>query len=93
MKKIIFCLLTIFLVACSEPIPEWKVKGFASYNEYVMDDLSKLKSPVILVAIGKSMVGCNITVKDSCGTIRGYGNTSFIANNIGNSLNVGDTIK
>jgi len=90
MKKVILgILLVIGLGSCGFD----SYKGYESYDDYVIHDINTLKSPVILIGKSCSMSMWGITVKDGKDSIRHYGNASSLANNIGESRNIGDTIK
>ena len=90
MKKVILgFLLIIGLVSCNMD----SYKGFENYDAYVEHDINSLKSPVILIGRQCSMSMWSITVKDGMDSIRHYGNMSSLANDIGESRQIGDTIK
>jgi len=90
-KKLILILcIGICLISCKS---KWEKIGYEDYTDFTEKDFSKLKSPVILIGKSESMGQYNIVVKDSCGTIRAYGNQSFMANGIGESRAIGDTLK
>jgi hypothetical protein len=88
-----FTLFIGVVICCFSCQDRWEKMGYEDYTDYTQKDLSKLKSPVILVGKSESMGNYNITVKDSCGTIRAYGNQSFMANSIGECRSIGDTLK
>ena len=81
------------VMCCFSCQDRWQKLGYEDYTDYTQQDFSKLKSPVILIGKSESMGNYNITVKDSIGTIRAYGNRSFMANSIGESRTIGDTLK
>lgn len=54
---------------------------------------NKLKSPVVLIGKDKTLGMWGITVKDSTGYVLSIGDLCSIANNIGASRNIGDTLK
>ena len=69
------------------------VKDFETYDEFVQYDINRLKKPVILIGKHESMGLYGIVIKDANDSIRTYGNVSSLANCIGESRQVGDTIK
>jgi hypothetical protein len=85
----------------------WALDGATEYKEEFnkkqqQEQVSKqtpesiftsLKSPVILIAKDKGMVGYSIVVKDSIGTVQSFGDLTTIGNTIGASRNIGDTLK
>lgn len=74
--------------------PMYKTKDdFKSYDGFVIHDLNRLKSPVILIGKYAAMGSYSIVVIDANDSIRTYGNLSTTANCIGESRLVGDTIK
>lgn len=78
-------ILILFFCSCGEPQK--------SYSEISQDQINALKSPVILIGKDKSFGCWGITVKDSTGYILHIGNMSSLANDIGATRAVGDTIK
>jgi len=91
MKKLIrylmLVVITIIFISCCG-----NTESDETYNEFVQKDINKLKLPIVLIGKGKSMGLYYIVIKDSTGSIRAYGNLSSIANAIGESRSVGDTI-
>lgn len=65
------------------------------YNQSYLDSFNTLKSPVVL--IGKSKTAYDkyygVSVKDSTGKVLSINWQSDLANDIGASRNIGDTIK
>jgi len=55
--------------------------------------LSRLKSPVILIGKYKSMGNWSSVVRDSTGKIESFGNLTILGQSLGESRNIGDTIK
>ena len=54
----------------------------------------KLKRPIIVVSKKCSdAFGCSVLVRDKNDSVLYMGNMSAIGNNIGNSYNIGDTLK
>lgn len=75
---VIFVALLAMLLSCSEQTPDEK--------------LNRMKSPVIVIGIHGDFMGYSVAVKDSTGTVTTfYGRP--LANAIGESRHVGDTIK
>ncbi len=84
MKKItIMLILILFMASCD----------LFNYNEQVHKSINNLESPVILIGKRPSSHSYGITVRDANGVIMSYGNMSIFANHIGESMNIGDTIR
>ena len=92
-KLLIIIIFINMIICCLSCLDKWQNMGYEDYTDYTQQDLSKLKSPVILIGKVKTLGLYSITVKDSAGVIRSYGNLSIVACTIGESKNIGDTIK
>ena len=89
MKRAIIILTVISaLLSCQE-----NKSTARNYSEECDQTLSGLKSPVILIAIEKSLGGHNVVVKDSLGRCVSFGDFGIIGRALGESRHVGDTIK
>jgi len=86
MKKLILLLTICILASCESTKSE-------DYTDISTREFNTLKSPVILIGKEKSLGCYNITVIDSNKTILCIGNMSIIARTIGESRNIGDTLK
>ncbi len=107
MKKVFLSLslIGIFLVSCntnvnkkSTPTSTNPYTGgdsivYASYTDYTVAQVNKMKSPVILIGKEKSLGCYGVSLKDSTGFLVYLGNMSSFANSIGESRKIGDTIK
>jgi len=69
------------------------INDFTSYDDFVVYDINRLKKPVILIGKSKTMGLYGIVLIDGNDSIRRYDNMSSLANAIGESRQVGDTIK
>lgn len=85
---IISLLLLLPLFSCS-PSHKEKVKD---YTEQTIREFNNLKPPIILIAKSKSMGLYGVTVKDATNKIYWIGNFSSLANHIGDSHEIGDTL-
>lgn len=100
MKKLILCGLCVLLFSCNEKI-NYDGKVFDNYDMYADYSLNKLKPPVVIKTIHLSIdksgsvpdTSYSIVVKDSEKTIKYYKYDSNLANIIGKTHNVGDTIR
>lgn len=92
MKRSLFLLAILALTLASCTVNSIDNKS-TDYTTETVKQLNAMKSPVIL--IGKDMsFGCySVTVRDGNGNIQCFGNISTLANCIGESNQVGDTIK
>jgi len=90
MKKLFILLAMIGLLASCNQNEGGITK---TYTDISVDQINSLKSPVILIAKEKSFGIYSITVKDSSSKILVIGNMSALATTIGESRNVGDTIR
>ena len=86
MKKLIKILLITLLCSCSN-------KKGNNPSEQGDIDFNNLKSPVILIGKEKTLIGYNITVKDSTDKVVTFGDLQMISNTIGESRIIGDTLK
>lgn len=100
MKKVILgFLLILALVSCNNSTFYHGGKTYGSYNEYVESSINSLKSPVVLVGIDKykmkteDIILYSIYIKDGNGKIKYYSNNSDISCWIGETYNLGDTIR
>lgn len=97
MKIFSFLVIVLLLASCTEPAPTvfGKVNGIEYTNsaDYYDAKLSSLKSPVVLIGKDKFYDCWGITVQDATGEILTIGNMISLANNIGASRMIGDTIK
>ncbi len=78
--------LILFMSACGNPI-------YTDTNDKADHELSAMRSPVILIGKKCDSFGWNIVLRDSTGRVESFGNLQIIANTIGESRNIGDTIK
>lgn len=83
---ILMLVLMLALVSCTE----YTVKE--DYTEESVREFNYLKRPVVLIGKKKSFDLYNITVLDGDGKVYSIGNMSTLANTIGESRNVGDTL-
>jgi hypothetical protein len=70
-------------------------KGYDSYDDYCNVTINELKPPIILIGKHESTMFdglWGITVIDSEKRIVSFGDLSSLANNIGSSHNINDTI-
>lgn len=86
MKYLIFFALILF-ASCGE-----ESNTYADYTEKSESQINALTPPVILIAKSKSFGLYGITVIDSNGKLLTVGNVSSLANNIGESRSIGDTL-
>lgn len=82
---IIFMTLLGLLLSCGSQVED--------YNDKCVKELNEMKSPVILIGMENSPFGHSIVLKDSLGEIFAFGNMSYLARALGESHNIGDTIK
>lgn len=80
-------LLAMVLQSCDDKV------GGSNYTAESTEQLNQLKSPVILFAVHDSWAGYSIVVRDGDGKFVTIGNMSSLANAIGQSRHIGDTIK
>lgn len=66
---------------------------FCDHSCQVGKDFPKLKHPIVIIAEEEGSFGSSVIVRDSAGTVLLMGNLSVIGRMIGESYNVGDTIK
>ena len=83
---ILMLVLMLALVSCTE----YTVKE--DYTEESVREFNSLPRPVVLIGKKKSFDLYNITVLDGDGKVYSIGNMSTLANTIGESRNVGDTL-
>lgn len=81
MKSIILFLVVVILISGCD------------HNYRVNEEFPKLKRPIIVIGKKKNDYGYAVIVRDSAGTVLLMGNMSTIGNIIGESYNIGDTIK
>jgi len=89
MKNLILILMLVLmlaLVSCTE----YTVKE--SYTDESVREFNSLKRPVVLIGKKKGFDLYNITVLDGDGKVYTIGNMSTLANTIGESRNIGDTL-
>ncbi len=95
-------MLTCYVSSCSNgdnskpapsPVVKEQVEFGDPYDKYVDSVINALKPPVILIAKEKSFGMYGIVVIDSNKRIVTFGDLSSMANKIGASRNIGDTIK
>lgn len=88
MLKIFLLLIVISITSCdSLKAPENRM------HEEADSTFNSLPSPVILIGKAKSMGYIGITVKDGSGKITSFGNLIMLADNIGSTHNIGDTLR
>ena len=83
-------IISVFNSEYKDSVPE------KSYTDQTVETLNNLKSPVVLVAKSKSDLVTamySVTLKDANDSIVYFGNLSGLANSIGASKQIGDTIK
>jgi len=89
MKYLIILVSTLLFTSCN---PD-SYKGYDNYTLYTEHVLNTLKQPVILIAKDKSMGCYGIVVKDANDSVVIFGNMSSLADRIGASMSIGDTIR
>jgi len=62
-------------------------------NEDADRRLSEMKSPVVVIGRFKNEFGYFVTVRDSIGVVQSFGNGTILGRAVGESRNIGDTIK
>jgi len=97
MKKVILgILLVIGLVSCDSKVI-YDGKTFSNYSMYVDYSINTLKHPVILIGIdkyvGQRETYYGILVKDSNNVIKYYNSNSNLANIVGETYKLRDTIR
>jgi hypothetical protein len=92
LKYTLIITIIISFTSCEQKT-KWEKMGYPSYTEYTVADFNTLKSPVILIGKVLNLGDYSIVVKDANGTVRYYGNMSYMASALGHSHNVGDTLK
>lgn len=98
MKKVILgILLIIGIVSCSDDKIVYNGITFNNYDEYTEYSLNNLKSPVILIGVDERVIDnikyYTVYVKDNDSNIRSFSWKSNIANWIGGTYSLGDTIR
>lgn len=97
MKLFSFLVIALVFASCSEPAPTvfGKVNGveYMTSTTYHDAKFTSLKSPVLLIGKAQVLDSWTITVQDANGEIITFGFNITLANNIGASRSVGDTIK
>lgn len=83
MKKILLVIAVLSLYSCDN----------VTYDDKINKQFNELKSPVILLAKRETAYGWQITVIDSTKNIQTFEYVSILANTIGVSKSVGDTLK
>jgi endo-1,4-beta-D-glucanase Y len=92
-KQILLTMLSITILSCEDKtIQEQSVEN-KNYTEESTNKLNSLKSPVVIIGINKTWCCYGITVVDSVGYILDISANSNLANSIGQSRKVGDTIR
>lgn len=84
---IICIVLVVLCFSCT------KIEANENYNDKCDKILSSMKSPVIIIGINETWAGFSVSLKDSSGQIVSFGNMSMLANTLGKSHQIGDTIK
>jgi len=69
-----------------------KEKVYSNYTEYTTDVMNSLKPPIILIGKTKDLGSYSVVLKDSTKKIVFFGNMSTLADAIGESHKIGDTI-
>jgi len=64
-----------------------------TYTDISVKEINNLKAPVILIGKSKNLNLYNVLLKDANDSILYIGNMSLVANIIGESYKIGDTIK
>lgn len=93
MKAYPYFIASMALVIASCTPPRENGKMSSSISDRADIEFSELKSPVILIGKAEDPFGWKITVKDSTGKVLSFGNMQIIANSIGPSRHIGDTLK
>ena len=83
MKTLFIISLSICLFSCEGN----------TYDERVESEFNQLKGPVVLVGKSIASYGWDIIVKDGDGNVKSFYHVSTLATCIGNSHEVGDTLK
>lgn len=86
-KNLFILLMLITLTSC---VGTPDTKG---YTETTVEIFNELTPPVVLFSKAKSMGRYSVTLQDGNGKIHYFGNVSTLANTIGESYEVKDTIK
>jgi hypothetical protein len=92
MKKLTIA-LCVALCSCGSTEGDKALENMHNYDAEVEAKFNQLKSPVVLVGKDKTLGEWGITVKDSTGFVYTISCSSDLANNIGASRKVGDTLK
>lgn len=64
-----------------------------TYSEKCDKALTAMPSPVVILGIHDTWAGYSVTLMDGSGHVETFGDMSTIANTIGQSRHIGDTIK
>lgn len=98
MKKLFLLTSTCILIltCCKQPSDANYIsaegKTYSSYTDYTEEQVNALKKPIVLVGKSQFFGLWGVTLQDSTGKIITLGDLSSLANHIGNSRSVGDTI-
>ena len=87
MKYIAIICCCIFIGCDDKPSAD---KDYTTVTDSIFNTLH---SPVVLIGKDKSFGLWGVTLKDGSGKITTFGNFSSLANNLGASRKVGDTLK
>lgn len=87
LRKLMFLLFVILFTGCEYPSDN------ESYTDKTVNIYNDLEPPVILFSKNKSFGVYGVSLIDGKGNVYTLGNMSTFANQIGNSYNVGDTLK
>ena len=88
-------LLSIILTGCGNINDRYqspKGKVYTDYTEYTIEVMNSLKPPITLIGKYKSLGCCGVTLMDSTKKIVLFENGSSLANSIGETHKIGDTI-
>jgi len=77
-------ILAVVMGACGES---------KDYSTRTIEQFNELPPPVILFAKECNWLGCSVTVIDAYGKMTYFGNVSSFAGQLGQSYNIGDTLK
>lgn len=63
------------------------------YTQKTISQFNQMKKPIVLINKYKRTLWYNVTLKDNNGKIMTFGNSSKLANSIGENYQINDTIK
>lgn len=80
-----YIVLTLFVLCGCDPQE--------NMNDKADRELSEMESPVILIGKEKTMAGFNVSLIDANGQVKSFGDLQTLGGTLGESRNIGDTIK